>query len=90
LIEPELRDAGHDHRRRRVIAAIEHDVALGAGQEKRGDVVGTDVIEVAGNAKRFDGFLPAALGRGTGFIAQGPEAVRRQRPCRSRRPARLL
>ena len=62
-VEAELRDARHDHRRGAGIAAVEHDVALGPGDEEGRDVVRADVVEVAGDAERFGGLLPADLCR---------------------------
>ena len=47
----------------RGIATVEHDVALGPGDEEGRDVVRADVVEVAGDAERFGGLLPAALCR---------------------------
>ena len=47
----------------RGIAAVEHDVALGPGDEEGRDVVRADVVEVAGDAERFGGLLPADLCR---------------------------
>ena len=58
-VEAELRDARHDHRRGAGIAAVEHDVALGPGDEERRDVVRADVVEIAGDAERFGRLLPA-------------------------------
>ena len=60
-VEAELRDAGHDHRRGGGIAAVEHDVALGPGDEEGRDVVRADVVEIAGDAERFGGLLPVAV-----------------------------
>src|SRR5437870_2588245 len=60
-VEAELVDALHDQRRRARIAAIDEDVTLRTGDQESGDVVGADVIEVAGNAERRDRFLPADL-----------------------------
>ena len=58
-VEAELRDARHDHLRGGGIAGVEHDVALGPGDEEGGDIVRADVVEVAGDAERFGGRLPA-------------------------------
>jgi hypothetical protein len=41
------------------IAAVEHDVALGPGDEEGRDVVRADIVEVAGYAERFGRLLPA-------------------------------
>jgi hypothetical protein len=57
-VEPELRDARDDHRRGGLIAAIEHDVPLGSGDEEGRDGVRADVVEIAGDAERFGGLLP--------------------------------
>jgi hypothetical protein len=66
-IEAELRDARHDHRRRARIAAVEHDMALGPGDEEGRGIVRADVVQVPGDAERFGGSLPASLCR-----VQGP------------------
>jgi hypothetical protein len=58
-VEAELRDAPHDHRRGGGIAGVEHNVALWRGDEEGGDVVRAHVVEVAGDAERFGGRLPA-------------------------------
>jgi hypothetical protein len=60
-VEAECRDARHDHRRGAGIAAVEHDVALRRGDEEGRDVVRADVVEIAGDAERFSGLLPAAV-----------------------------
>ena len=62
-VEAELRDARHDHLRSGGIAGVEHDVALGPGDEEGRDVVRADVVEVAGDAERFGRLLPADLCR---------------------------
>ena len=62
-VEAELGDAGHDHRRGGGIAAIEHDVPCGTGDEEGGDIVRADVIQIAGDAERLNRLLPAPLCR---------------------------
>ena len=52
---------GHDHRRRGRIPPVDHHVALGTGQEEGGDVVGADIVEVAGDAEWLGGLLAADL-----------------------------
>ena len=52
-VEAELGDAPHDQLRGGGIAGVEHDVALGSGDEEGGDVARADVVEVAGDAERF-------------------------------------
>ncbi len=37
------------------IAAVEHDVALGPGDEEGRDGIGADVVEIAGDAERLGG-----------------------------------
>src|SRR6185503_257658 len=61
--EAELRDARHDQRRGGGITAIEHDVALGPGDEEGGGVGRPHVVQVAGDAERFGRPLPASLVR---------------------------
>jgi len=60
-VEPEFGDARHDHRGGPGIAAVDQDVALGPGEQERSDVVGTDVIEVPGDAERFGGLLSTVV-----------------------------
>jgi hypothetical protein len=62
-VEAERRDARHNHRRGAGITAVEHDVARGPGDEEGRDVVGADLVEIAGDAERFGGQLPAAGAR---------------------------
>jgi len=38
-------------------------VACGPGDEEAGDIVRADVVQIAGDAERFGGLLPAALCR---------------------------
>lgn len=42
------------------VPAVDEDVALRPGEQQRRDVVGADVVEVAGNAERFGVELPSA------------------------------
>ena len=61
--EAELRNVRHDHRRGAGIAAIEHDVALGPGDEEGRGICRPNVVQVAGDAERFGRALPASLCR---------------------------
>ena len=61
--EAEFRNARHDHRCGCGIAAIEHDVALGPGDEEGRGIRRANVVQVAGDAERFGGPLPASLCR---------------------------
>ena len=56
--EAELGDARHDHRGGARIAAIEHDVTLGPGDEEGRGIRRANVVQVAGDAERFGGELP--------------------------------
>src|SRR3954453_12659809 len=62
-VEAELRDARHDHWRGAGIAAIEHDVPRGPGDEERRDIIRADVVQIARDAERFDRRLSAPLRR---------------------------
>ena len=57
------RNARDDHRRGAGIAAIEHDMALGPSDEKGRGIGRANVVEVASDAERFGGPLPASLCR---------------------------
>ena len=63
-VEPELADVGDDLRRRFLESAVEHDVSFRGRDEKRGDLVGADVIEVADHTKRLDRLVPLRHGGG--------------------------
>src|SRR6185503_16356141 len=62
-VEAELRDARHDQSRGGGIAAVEHDVALGPGDEEGRGVGRAHIVEVAGDAERFGWPLSANLCR---------------------------
>ena len=57
-LETELLDAGLDQWRGIAEAGIDEDVALFAGDEVAGEVLGADVVEVAGDLEGSDGTLP--------------------------------
>lgn len=62
-VEAELRDARHDQRCAFGIAAVDQYVALGSGEQKRGNTGGADVVEVASDAERFIGRRAVSLDR---------------------------
>jgi hypothetical protein len=64
-VEAELRYAPLDERRGLGVAAVDEDVALGTGDQEGGDAGGADIIEVAGDAKRFVGNGAVAADGGT-------------------------
>jgi hypothetical protein len=61
--ETQGRDAVQDHRGSPGISTIDQDMAFGSGEQKRGSVVGTDVVKVAGNAEWLSGLLPPVVAR---------------------------
>src|SRR4051812_36755931 len=60
-VEAELRDARLDQPRGAGVATVDEDVPLRTRDEKGRDVVGTDVIEIAGDAEWFYRLLPAIV-----------------------------
>ncbi len=56
-------DDRDDHRCGAGIAAVEHDVAFGPGDEEGRGIRRANVVQVAGDAERLGGPLPAALRR---------------------------
>ena len=62
-VEAELPDARDDHRRGARVATVDQDMTLWPGDQERRDIIGADVVEVAGDPEWLGVELAAALRR---------------------------
>ena len=86
ISKPEPCDARHDHLGRAGIASVEQDMALGPGDEEGRDVVCANVVEVACDAERRGGLLPASLCRHAGLVQPATEENRGENGAQSGHP----
>src|SRR5262245_11132320 len=77
--EAEFRNARDDHWCGGGIAAVEHDVAFGSSDEEGRGIRCANVAEVAGDAERFSGSLPASLCR----VQPPADEYQRNNTCQS-------